>query len=158
MRKLPLTHKKKVSGYIKTAFYYTLRNIHIKFKGLTRYSLKRIGLQTSKPPLGWPSSYVKTSEICHFIPVYTGGLQTHGNSGKTCHTRRKQRNRTAVNLGTATHGRNVGSAQKCMLICTTPHMTNPYLLHISKLAPSPCTARDLHEIFLGAYHQAKFRG
>lgn len=36
-------------------------------------------------------------------------------------------------------------------------MGNPYLTHISKLAPSPCTCGDPHEVFLGADHQAEFR-
>ena len=59
--KMPLTHEKKktnISGYAKTASYYTPRNVHTKFQGLTRKIDERIRLQTSKPLLGWPSSYL----------------------------------------------------------------------------------------------------
>ena len=49
--------KKKVPGYIKTAFHYTLRNFNTKFQGLPLNFDWIIGLQTFKPPLGWASSY-----------------------------------------------------------------------------------------------------
>ena len=40
--------KKRISGYIKTAFYYIPRNVHTKFQGLITLNFdRRIGLQTS---------------------------------------------------------------------------------------------------------------
>ena len=48
---------KKVHWVHLHSFLLYLRNVHTWFQGLTLNTEKRIGLQTPKPPLGWPSSY-----------------------------------------------------------------------------------------------------